>query len=105
MNEDQTQKYTIYAQRWCWTDGDVELHTSNFYSSGVQYWTVYIMIEDGCRFYPYSLENYQGESERWEAKNVRNWKWYYPDTGFGWVGWWWQNDIRSFRCYCPEAEL
>ena len=66
----------------------------------VQYWTVYIRIYKGCFFTAWSEPNEKGSKETWSWRDVTKWHSYDEVTKTGWVGWWWQNDIRSFECRC-----
>ena len=76
-----------------------------------QYWTVYINIYKNCYFTAYAKRYFRKDPEcsistcwyeTWSHDYLKTWYSYEKETGYGWVGWWWQNDIRSFECYCKN---
>ena len=71
-------------------------------SHGVQYWSAYLYVYPGCLFEAYVETNFTGTMEAWSYDDVRDWSNMYAIGKHKWLGYWWQNDIRSFKCYCYE---
>ena len=69
-------------------------------SHGVQYWSAYLYVYPGCLFKAYVETNFRGTMEAWNNDDVRDWSNLYAIGKHKWLNWWWQNDIRSFKCYC-----
>jgi len=84
-----------YSQRILYGDHD----GGSYYA---RYWVVWIYIKSGCRFTAYDESHYNGVSETWYSHEPADWYWTHTYQGktYGWVGFWWRNDVRSWKCRC-----
>ena len=75
-------------------------------SHGVGDWFSYLYVYPGCLIKVYAETHYRGTSDSWSNDDVNDWIGYwskdYNMIHHKWIGKWWENDVKSFRCTCSE---
>lgn len=85
-NTDRNDKQDIYLPKT--KEGEKRIVTKK---SCPQWWG-YVNVETRCKLTIYVKKDFKGTKEVIDRKSK------YHD----WLGWWWANDVRSYKCECES---